>query len=347
MLSNISTYALNNELRQSILEMQTQLAKSWQELATGRVASLAHTLGGAAGRDFSLGIRREELLTIGQTNDIVASRLEATQASLTSIVRDAEDLRGALIASQNLGDATVLQYQATTTFATFISTLNTSHSGEYIFGGINIGQPPMVDYFATPPAANKLAVDSGFLLAFGVPQSSPGVGAITASQMQSFLSGPFNNLFSPANWTSLWSNASSQSIQNRISLTQTTVTSVSANDPALQKLATAYAMVSDLGLTNLGAPAYQTLVTTAAQLIDEALAGLNQTQATVGMMQERVTTANDQIASQHSLLQIYVGELENIDPAEAATKINQLMTQIETAYALTSKIGQLSLVKFI
>jgi flagellar hook-associated protein 3 FlgL len=36
-----------------------------------------------------------------------------------------------------------------------------------------------------------------------------------------------------------------------------------------------------------------------------------------------------------------------IEPAEAALKINDLMTQIETAYALTAKISQLSLVKYL
>jgi flagellar hook-associated protein 3 FlgL len=347
MLNAISTYSLTNDLRQSISETQLQLVKSQRELSSGRVANLSEALGGGVARDFSLGIRREELQAISQTNTIVASRLEATQATLTGIVQNAEDLRSALISSQNIGNALVSQNQATMTFSTFISTLNTNASGEYIFGGINIDNAPIVDYFAAPPSANKLGVDAQFLSAFGVPQSSPGVSAITAPQMQSFLSGPFANLFSSANWNADWSNASNQAIQSRISLSQTTLTSVTANDPALQKLTMAYTMVSDLGLGNLSVPAYQTVVQTATQLIDEALAGLNQTQAGVGMMQQSVMTANNQIASQQGLLEIYVGDLENIEPAEAALKINDLMTQIETAYALTAKISQLSLVKYL
>ncbi len=329
------------------MEMQARLNKSQREMSSGRVANLSETLGVDVSRDLAFGIRKDDLHAISQTNDVVASRLDATQASLDSIVQTAKDFRSALILAQKDGSAAALQSEATTSLSTFIATLNTTAAGEYVFGGVNTDIAPIVDYFATPPAANKQALDAQFLATFGMPQSNPVVSSITASQMQSFLNGSFANLFAPGNWTAGWSNASSQTIQSRISLSQTQVTSVTANDPALQKLAAAYTMVSDLGLGGLSTPAYETVVQNAIQYVDDAITGLIQVQASVGVMQKNVATANDQISSQDGLLQTYIGQLEDVDPAEAASKVNDLMTQIESAYSLTSKISQLSLVKYL
>lgn len=347
MVGAISTYSLSNDLRHAIMEMQARLNKSQREMSSGRVANLSEALGVDVSRDFAFGIRKDDLHAISQTNDVVASRLDATQASLDSIVQTAKDFRSALILAQKDGSAAALQSEATTALSTFIATLNTTAAGEYVFGGVNTDIAPIVDYFATPPAANKQALDTQFLATFGAPQSNPVVSSITASQMQSFLNGSFANLFATGNWTAGWSNASSQTIQSRISLSQTQVTSVTANDPALQKLAAAYTMVSDLGLDSLSTPAYETVVQNAIQYVDDAITGLIQLQASVGVMQKNVATANDQISSQDGLLQTYIGQLEDVDPAEAASKANDLMTQIETAYSLTSKISQLSLVKYL
>ena len=39
--------------------------------------------------------------------------------------------------------------------------------------------------------------------------------------------------------------------------------------------------------------------------------------------------------------------MEGVDPYEAATRVSALVSQIETSYALTSRIQQLSLLKFM
>jgi flagellar hook-associated protein 3 FlgL len=42
-----------------------------------------------------------------------------------------------------------------------------------------------------------------------------------------------------------------------------------------------------------------------------------------------------------------IGSLENVDPYEASTRLNNLTTQLETSYTLTGKIQQLTLSKYI
>lgn len=348
MFDVVSSLSLTNVLRRSILEAQTQLSQAQIELSTGRVADLGMSLGVRADRDYSLGFLQADLQSITQTNGVVEVQLDATQATLTNILEGAQNLLETLAAAQSDGSrASTIQAQGVANLKSLISDLNTTVGGSYLFGGINTGAAPMIDYFANPPAANKQAVDLAFSTEFGVSQSNPAVGSITAAQMQTFLSGSFSTLFTPANFSAAFSTASSATIQSRISLNQTISTSVSANDPALQKLTMAYTMVADLGAQDLSEPAYQTILQTATQTIGQAISGLIDIQASVGVMQQSVTNATQTMATQQSTVASQIGSLENIDPFETATRISSLIHQIETSYALTARIQQLTLSNYI
>ncbi len=245
------------------------------------------------GRDYALAVNREDIQAVTVTNKLVDSRLEATLTALSSLASDAKDLRATLIlARTDRGNSDAIETQARQALGVFISTLNGSDGASHIFGGINADGPPIGDYFATPASANKQALDAAFLGAFGMSQSSGGLASIGESDMRAFLSGPMADLFSTTNWTADWSKASDQPVQSRISMSLTIELSVTANDPALRKLAMGYTMLSDLGLQELSGPAYDAVLATATEYIDGAISGLTQTQALAGVMQSSVRSAN-------------------------------------------------------
>jgi flagellar hook-associated protein 3 FlgL len=47
------------------------------------------------------------------------------------------------------------------------------------------------------------------------------------------------------------------------------------------------------------------------------------------------------------VMELHIQKLEGADPYEASTRVSTLMTQIETSYALTARIQQLSLAKYL
>jgi flagellar hook-associated protein 3 FlgL len=348
MVSVTSTNTLMNVMRRSILDMQARLTKTQSEATTGRVADLGLALGGATARDLSLGLRGSELAAIGQSNAAVSIRLEATASTLDSIATTAQNFLDAIAsASSAVGaDAAAIRGSATAALKSLVSDLDTSVGGVYIFGGVNSGAPPIADYFADPPSAAKQALDQAFSSEFGVSQSSADVGAIGSDQMKTFLSGSFADLFSSGGWSE-WSNASDAVMRARITLSQSIDASVSANDPALQKLAMAYTMVADLGVESLSGPAYQELLQQATSTMSEAISELTKLRASVGLMQQNVADANQTISIQRDAITTQIGALENVDPYEASTRLTSLMTQIETAYTITGKIQQLTLSKYI
>lgn len=347
MTSFVSTQSIASMLRQSVLQMQSDLATGESELSTGYYADPGVTLGAGVGESISLQSETSILQSITNTNQMVTTRLNTTQTILANLQSSAQDLLNSLLQGNGSNsNAASIQALGQSNLQNLISSLNTSLNSDYIFGGTNTGAKPIVDYFA-PAAPSKDATAAAFLATFGMPQSSSSVSAISGPGMQNFLNNQFASLFQGASWSSNWSSASSQTLTSQISRSQTVNSSVSANDPPFQQLAQAYTMVADLGAQNLNASAYQAVTSTAQGLLSSAIGSLVNLQASVGLCQSNVSTATSEMSAEMNILSAQIGNLDDVNPYDAATRVNNLQTQIQTAYALTAQLQQLSLVKYL
>jgi flagellar hook-associated protein 3 FlgL len=70
-------------------------------------------------------------------------------------------------------------------------------------------------------------------------------------------------------------------------------------------------------------------------------------QGEVGLVEERLARANDALIEQKSLFETFVSDMEAVDPYETSIELNTLLTQIETSYSITSRIQQLSIMRFL
>ena len=94
----ISTQAASTASRLSILKMQTELAKNTKELSSGRWADVGLELGNKTGRTISLRQDYQRLDAIRDTNGLVASRLDTSQAALDGVLKNAQEFAASLIA---------------------------------------------------------------------------------------------------------------------------------------------------------------------------------------------------------------------------------------------------------
>ncbi len=78
----ISTASLTDETRLSIARIQAQLADAQKELATGRHADVGVSLGANTGITVSMRQDRNQIQSIKDTNSVVLTRLQASQAAL-------------------------------------------------------------------------------------------------------------------------------------------------------------------------------------------------------------------------------------------------------------------------
>jgi flagellar hook-associated protein 3 FlgL len=344
----ISTSAISSATRLELMKVQVQLAEAQKELVTGRFADVGLEVGFKAGQSLSLRQEHTRLKTIIDTNSLVTSRLDTTQAALKNVADDANTFLGQLLASNSDGaNAAVIQGQAQSNLDAFINTMNTTFNGGYLFAGVNTDVKPLTDYTANPPSTNQQAVANAFLTDFGITQSDPAVPNITGPAMQTFLDTTFSGLFDDPAWITDWSSASNQNVRNRISTNDLVETSVNTNDVAFRKLAKAYTMVADLGTQNLGPQAYTAVINQAIKDVSEAIQDVNNLQSGLGITQQRVADSSERMGIQVDILTSQVNSIEGVDPNEAATRVNELMTQIETSYALTAKIMGLSILNFL
>lgn len=346
----ISTSAISAATRQSIFKTQEKLAAAQKEVTTGRLADVGASLGYKTGQTISLRQDHARLKTIIDTNSVVSTRLSASQAALKSISDDAQLFVGQLIGARNTASGpTVVQNQAKTALVSLTNALNTALDGAHLFAGINADVKPLTEYFSdsVPPPANRQAVADAFFTNFGTDTTDPAISAISAADMQTFLDGDFAALFDDPAWGTDWSAASDQNVKSRISTSELIETSANTNTPAIRKLAKALTMVADLGAQNLNRAAFEVVVDNAIRLAGEAVQDLANEQARLGTAQERIKSANDRMSIQVDIMTTQINVLESVDPFEASTRVAALMTQVETAYAMTARIQNLSLLKYL
>jgi flagellar hook-associated protein 3 FlgL len=343
-----STRSLNEASRVSILKLQNQLVTAQQEAVTGRLADIGVALGGRTSDTVSLRQQFARFTTLIDTNSTVKTRLDFTQATLEGFSVAAGKFGSTLIASRETDiGPTVAQGEAQANLVTLMDGLNSTLGGEYLFGGINTTTQPVTNYYATPTPANRQAVIDAFTTAFGVPPGDPATANISKAAMQSFLDGPFADLFEDPAWSANWSSASDENLQSRISTTEQAETSTNANQLAYRKLAKAYVMVADLGVQTLNKETFTAIADSAMTISGQTIQDTAKIQAKLGTSAARVADANERMTSQKSIMTSQIGNLEDVDPFEATIRVNLLMTQLQTAFALTARVQNLTILNYL
>ena len=345
----VSTNYLATALLPSIAQTQSTLSNLEVEASTGQYANIGLQLGDQSGYELSLKNENDLLQTLTGSNGLVTTSLQTSQAALDSIRSDAQNAMQSLTewASTEVNSGATLQSVGVNALQSLIATTNTTSNGQYIFGGINSSVAPMADYFSSTTSAAKTAIDTAFQTAFGCLPTDAAASTITASQMQSFLSGAFAAQFSGANWTSNWSSASSTNPTAQIAPDETIDASTNANQPGFQQLAEGYAMLAEFGGSQLSSSARQAVASAANSMIAQGVTSITQTEADVGAALKRVSDANSSMSSQMTILQTQIGNLDNVDSAAVAAQINALSTQLQTAYELTAQLQKLSLAQYL
>lgn len=344
----ISSAAITNSARTSLLQMQADVSRLNVELTSGRHADVGLALGHKAGRTVSLRSQFDTMSQLLDTNALVMGRLETTQVVLGAATERAQSFMEIAIAARDgwAGRHVVVE-EARDALTFLVSQLNTSMNGEFVFGGINNDTRPVADYFASPASGAKTSLDASFFAAFGMTQDDPNVASITAADMQTFLDGAFAGLFDPAGWSADWSVASDQNLASRISPDSLVEGGTNANIEPFRHLAMAFTMIADLGVDNLNENALRVVIDQAVELTSRSISQLALEQGDIGTVQQRVDRSDRLMSLQLDILNKDIAAFETVDPYETSTRINQMISQIEVSYAVTGRLQQLSLVRYL
>ncbi|TCD16217.1 flagellar hook-associated family protein [Oricola cellulosilytica] len=343
--THISTLSVSLALRSSTAKLQASLPRLQQELVTGKHADSGLSLGAESRKLASFKNDINHISRLIDTNAQVKTRLSMTQESMSRLNGLASDLMNAV--GIVLGDPSenfAAELTANNVLAEMTAILNTQANGVFLFSGVNSDTKPIADYAGGP---GKAAFDAAFLGHFGFTKNDPAAAALTAADIDNFLTVSAEPLFMGAAWNTNMSTATDEVTISRISAGVTAETSVSANDASFRRLMLAAVVGVELYDSNLGGEALQQVSEYIISSAGSAAGSLTELQGETGLVEERLRRASDHLTAQKSLLETFASEMESIDPYKTSIELNTLLTQVETSYSITSRIQTLSIMRFL
>jgi flagellar hook-associated protein 3 FlgL len=369
--SFISSLAVQTTMRNSIASAQRDLVDANTEAVSGRYADIGATLGARTSRAVDLTRELSRIESLYNTAALATQRLESAELSLSSMDKLVLDMQNAIITLGAATDETSLATARTTMSASlsaFTGFANTAVNGEYIFAGVNSDVKPMDDFLA-PGSKAKEAFDRE-LKAFLAAQAPPlnNKTEMSKEQMRVFLEDiekkftgeraisptvhPSPPLPQPISGTDFWtefvSSASSDNMKSRIGPNEVVESSTNSNSSGMRYFALSAVVSMEFMETGMDKDARELVgVTVRDSFVSKAGSGLTQQRTTIGIYTERVSKAEESLQAQEDILTTHLGSLQDVDAAEAATRVNTLQTLLETAYSVTAKIQNLSLVNYL
>ena len=112
-------------------------------------------------------------------------------------------------------------------------------------------------------------------------------------------------------------------------------------------LAQAFTIMDVLGSSKINQAAFTSSVDKSLAIVSEAQVQVGEEQARLGIGQALVKDTRSGLEQRKTSLTTALSSLENVDPYEAATRVNLLMNQLESSYALTGRISRMSLLTYL
>lgn len=340
--SFVSNLAVQNAMRSTIAQGQLELIKLQQEVTTGKYADAGAALGASTSRAVSLKAELERLSNLKDTNAIVTQRLSASQSALENMRTAADQVNTALIAvlgSEDVMNLNNAKTEISGALSTFVSAVNVQFGGEFLMAGINTDVKPLATYDEN--SAAKATFDAE-VAKFGKPLSD-----FTVDDMKELIDNVEKLYTEGDTWNKDWSQASDQNIVSRISANETVASTTNANTMGVRKFALATVLTTELLGADVSADVRKTVNSAAQNYIQQASSSLIETSSVLGISEERLKKATTSIEAQTKLVKTHITDIEGIDVYEASTRMNALLTQLETSYTLTSRLQQMSLINYL
>ena len=123
---------------------------------------------------------------------------------------------------------------------------------------------------------------------------------------------------------------------------------VQANDAAFTDLMRGLTMLAAVDVSQISDPdAYAAYVTEAVDAISVGIGGVLAAETQLGAQQKLVEDTSTALEDVNDIYNSRILALEAVDPYEAATRLSQLETQLQSSYAVTARLMNLSLLNFL
>jgi len=339
-IGHASTYMIGNGLRQLVNQAQHEITKANFEYTTEHLYQVGKELGYRTGGFLGNEDRISFLQGLVGTNNIALIRAETAQVAIKSLVgEDGADkekegvlnsFNKVLVGDQTTSTPEAMQSTARSTLDSFITALNSSYNGEYVFGGTRTTEAPFEPYKAGSGQGASGVVQQAFKDHFGFDISDAQVINIKPDEMKDFVNGSFGDLFEPPEWNQHFCKATDELVEARISPGGETVNvSVSGNDVGFRHAMKNLVMIAEFANIGLGEDTQKALSDAARMGTDGKSTGRAITEivlcsSRLGTSRAQIKTANERMDVQLTILNQSRNDMIAVDKTSRKMLIHSL-----------------------
>lgn len=320
-------------MRRRNVELRQEIDTLTKELASGQVANVREVLGGNYSYLTQIEQRKQLLQGYSIATAEAALFTDAVQNTLGMVEQVGADLSASLLTAGTTAigvSGTDTVTEAVTALDGMIGALNSNAAGRYLFSGGATDQP------ALPDAQTILDTLRAAV-----------AGAATPEDLLSATEAWFDD---PAGFSAtLYQGADEGLSPFALDETDRVSFDIRATDPKLRevlRLASVAALADDPAF-GFDIPAQSELFNQTGQALLAGQDDIISLRASVGFVEERVEKAVARNAAEITSLEFAKTALLEADPYETATRLENAQFQLQSLYAVTVRMSQLSLLNYL
>lgn len=307
-MTRVSSFGHNQVMISQLLENQSELFNSQRQVNSGKKADEFRGLTREA--ETLLGAKSLKTRTETYLNTIadVKRKLDTNNVYVETMYKAGADLKQVMVEALGQDQAMAFSESLEQAVSTVLSALNTQVSGRFIFAGQRTDTVPVT--------ADNLA------------------DLIAAPSAASLFQNDANHLKSRVN--------DNVEIQHGILASE-----------VAQDLLTSLKAIADFDAGGLGplngplTPAQRTFLETEMANLTTALDSVQTFISQNGLRQQRAETLERELNGNKEFLEIFISDIEDVNMAEAITRVNNNQTALEASYKVVSQLSRLSLLNFL
>lgn len=334
-MTRVADIAQNMHLRTLMQGIDRQLADAQTQVTTGKRSPDYSGLSAAQSLtsiDFRGDVKRLDAILAGIAT--VQPRVSTMETVLTEITNDVRQVFNDNLTHARSGEPPlgIIREQAQRALDTVIGKLNTTFDGRYLFASRDILNVPLGD-----PAT--LATNTQTEIADYMAGTITGADVIT--NMNAYGG---TDLGYSATLTAL---APTDGLSVRIEENLAIDYDIRADAAGLTDMIRGLSILANIDYDVTLDAEYRTVFDGAQSLLSSGAAQVDQDIARLGLIGSRLDRVESEHADTQVLLQRFVSDAEDIDMAEAISRMQELQTQLQASYQTFSSLRDLSLVNYL
>ena len=320
-----------SRLTNSAADLKSRAETARTEMVTNRIADLKTEFGGSVGDVHLLRKAIDDVTARQSAATRALGRAQSSQVALNLATEGVETIGANLLSAVSQGhepSINIASTQAKLQLGAAISAFNTRYEGRSLFAGDAANQPALAD-------VDTLLTDIRAIFA----------GAADNAQLQTDLDAYFNDVGGGFE-TNIYTGGAGDAARTEIADGELVGYSAKADEQPIRDLLR--------HLSSVVVAQEQTGFVDRSEALAAAAGGLIQSsgdviaiRARIGASEERIAAADLRLEAEATAYSLTYNERTARDPYEAATLLEQIESQLQASYLVTSRISMLSLTNFL